>query len=228
MAIHLLGDDLSNTCHKGQLAALSASEIVSVLTRPAMENAKKRTHSLQLPPLRISCELYSHAVHALHWLVATKHTIPQNIFGKSKSPLFMIAGIRDSQHQDSCGANLMAAMSCHNKADALTTSPWCKQAAQPPYLGWTHSKLVALPPHVLHEDAQVQGASATHDEGLRRLARGHPKGQVALQLPIQPLLDLPAGHELALPPRKGAGVDRECHAHCWLFYLDIQTTMLEP
>ena len=56
-------------------------------------------------------------------------------------------------------------------------------------LGLAHADLVALPPHVLQQDAQVHQAPAGDDELIGGLARLDPQGHVGLKLLVQPLLE---------------------------------------
>mmetsp|Transcript_3232 Transcript_3232/g.7094 ORF Transcript_3232/g.7094 Transcript_3232/m.7094 type:complete len:202 (+) Transcript_3232:1327-1932(+) len=66
----------------------------------------------------------------------------------------------------------------------------------------------------------MQGTAAAHHKAVGGLARLHTQSQVALQLTLQPLLEVPAGHELALLAGKGGGVDLEGHAHGGVLNLD--------
>ena len=88
-----------------------------------------------------------------------------------------------------------------------------------PDLGGPNGELVALPPHVLDEDGDVQGPAPADGEGVGRLARLHPERQVALQFAVQPVLEVPRRHILALLAGKGGGVDQEVHAHRRLLHL---------
>ena len=53
------------------------------------------------------------------------------------------------------------------------------------HLGRADLKLIALAPHGLDEDAQVQRAAPADDKGVGSLSRLHTHRQVALQLPAQ-------------------------------------------
>src|SRR5213083_98599 len=63
-------------------------------------------------------------------------------------------------------------------------------------------ELVSLAPHRLHQDAEVQLAAARDGERVGSVRILDPQRHVALQLSIQPLAQLPAGHELAFTPRE--------------------------
>lgn len=69
--------------------------------------------------------------------------------------------------------------------------------------GRTNSKLIALTPHVLHEDGDVQSASPADNEGISCVTALHPEGQIAFQLTLQPFLQVATGHKLALLASKG-------------------------
>ena len=92
-----------------------------------------------------------------------------------------------------------------------------------PDLGGADGELVALPPHVLDEDGDVQGPAPADGEGVRGLPGLHPERQVALQLAVQPVLQVPRRHILALLAGKGGGVDQEVHAHRRLLHLATNT-----
>ncbi len=70
-------------------------------------------------------------------------------------------------------------------------------------VGRTDSKLIALTPHVLHEDGDVQSSTAADNKGVCGVTRLNPQGQVALQLALKALLEVAAGHKLALLAGKG-------------------------
>src|SRR4051812_15472336 len=60
-----------------------------------------------------------------------------------------------------------------------------------------HRQLVALAPHVLEQDGQMQLAASVHDEGVGIDRIFDPHGDVALGLAFEALADLPAGDVLA-------------------------------
>ncbi len=77
---------------------------------------------------------------------------------------------------------------------------------------WTGDReLVSLAPHVLDQNRQMQLAAAGDTEHIGLFRIVDTQGDVALQLAIQALADLPAGNVLALFPRVGRGVDLEVH-----------------
>eukprot|EP00958_Prasinococcus_capsulatus_P018922 scaffold2262_cov312-Prasinococcus_capsulatus_cf.AAC.7 len=81
-------------------------------------------------------------------------------------------------------------------------------------------ELEALAAHRLDEDGDVERAAPADDEGVGGLARLHAHGQVALELLVQAVLEVPRGHELALLPRVGRGVHHHGHAHGGLLHRD--------
>src|SRR5207249_4317332 len=78
--------------------------------------------------------------------------------------------------------------------------------------------------HVFDENGQVQLAAAGDTQNVRLLGVFHAQRDVALQLPIEPLAQLPAGHELAFAAGKGRGVDLEVHRQCRLVDADGRET----
>ena len=83
-------------------------------------------------------------------------------------------------------------------------------------------ELVALAAHVLDEnsDGDVQGAAAAHDEGVRGISGLDAEREVALELAVEPLLEVAGGDKLTLPACKGGGVDVEGHSDGGLLNLD--------
>ena len=74
-------------------------------------------------------------------------------------------------------------------------------------------ELEALAAHHLDQDRELQLAAAQHFHLLRRVGRLDLDRHVAEQLAIEPVLDLPRGHELPFAPRHRRGVDAEDHRH---------------
>src|SRR6185312_1246840 len=74
-----------------------------------------------------------------------------------------------------------------------------------------NGELVALSAHVLDENGQVQltAAGDAHDIGLVRVL--DTQRHVALELPLQTLAQLAAGHVFAFATCQGRGVDLEVH-----------------
>src|SRR5205823_5525197 len=68
-----------------------------------------------------------------------------------------------------------------------------------------------LGPPRLHQHAEVQLPPARHGERLGVVRLLHPQRHVALELPKQPLPQLPAGHELPFPPGERRVVHLDVH-----------------
>src|SRR5438046_418709 len=83
-----------------------------------------------------------------------------------------------------------------------------------------HLELEPLAPHRFHENAEVQLAPARHRERLGVVRLLHPQGHVLLELPKQPIAQLPAGHELPLPSRERRIVHLEVHGDRGLLHRD--------
>ena len=80
-------------------------------------------------------------------------------------------------------------------------------------VGTRDLQLVALAPHHLDQNRQLQLAAAEHFHLLRRVGRLDPDGDVAEQLLVEAILDLPRGDELALASGHRRRVDAEDHRH---------------
>ena len=80
-------------------------------------------------------------------------------------------------------------------------------------LGPRDLQLVALAPHHLDQDRQLQLAAADDLHLLGRLGRLDADRDVAEQLLVEPVLDLPRGDELAVAAGERRGVDAEDHRH---------------
>mmetsp|Transcript_3429 Transcript_3429/g.12444 ORF Transcript_3429/g.12444 Transcript_3429/m.12444 type:complete len:501 (+) Transcript_3429:1388-2890(+) len=89
------------------------------------------------------------------------------------------------------------------------------------HAGRADLELETLAPHRLDQDGDVQRPAAAHHELVRGLARLHAQRQVALKLPLQPVLDVPAVDELALTAREGGRVHQKLHPHRGLLHLDL-------
>ena len=87
------------------------------------------------------------------------------------------------------------------------------------HLGLADGQLVALAPHRLDQDREVQQAPAGDDERVALVGRLDPEGDVRLQLAVEPLLEVPRGEELPLAGQRRV-VDGEEHAQGRLVDLD--------
>mmetsp|Transcript_5914 Transcript_5914/g.16562 ORF Transcript_5914/g.16562 Transcript_5914/m.16562 type:complete len:439 (+) Transcript_5914:770-2086(+) len=81
----------------------------------------------------------------------------------------------------------------------------------------------------------MQRTAPAHLEALRSLPGCHAQGQVPLQFPVQPLLQVPTGHKLTLLSRKRTCVHCERHRHrrllhsdCWQRLLVCRVTQRVP
>ena len=95
--------------------------------------------------------------------------------------------------------------------------------AEEAYCRRPNSKLIALSPHVLHEDGDVQCSPPTDNEGIGCVTGLHSESKVPLQLTLQALLEVATGHKLALLAGKGRCVDQEGHAYGGLLHLQVQS-----
>ncbi len=80
------------------------------------------------------------------------------------------------------------------------------------HLGLADRELVALAPHHLDQDRELQLAAPGDLEGVGGVARLDPDRDVGQHFALEPLLELAAGDVGALAPRHRRGVDREDHA----------------
>ena len=85
-----------------------------------------------------------------------------------------------------------------------------------------HLELVALAPHRLHQDAEVELAASRDGVGVGAVGLLDPERHVALQLPEQPVPDLAAGDVLPVPAGERAVVDDEVHRDRRLLDRDAQ------
>ena len=83
-------------------------------------------------------------------------------------------------------------------------------------------QLVALAPHLLDEDGQLELAPAADLERVGRLGRADLDGDVAQHLAIEARLELAARHELALATGQRRGVDPERHGQGGLVELQAR------
>ena len=74
-----------------------------------------------------------------------------------------------------------------------------------------HCHFVAFATHVFQQDGQVQFATAHHFKHTLFVGFVHAQGHVVLQLFLQSIPNLAAGHELAFAAGQWAGVDAEVH-----------------
>ena len=72
-------------------------------------------------------------------------------------------------------------------------------------------ELESLAPHGLHQDAEVELAPTGHTVGVGTVGLLHPQRHIALQLPVQAVLQLAAGDVLPIPPGERTVVDDEVH-----------------
>ena len=72
-----------------------------------------------------------------------------------------------------------------------------------------HLKLVPLAPHRLDQDREVQLPATGYGEDVRLVGRLDPQGEVRLQLPIEPLLELSRGRVFRLASGKWRRVHAE-------------------
>ena len=99
--------------------------------------------------------------------------------------------------------------------ELLSVRPFARDDARPADL-----KLISLAPHRLHQHAEVQLAASRHGERLGVVRLLHPEGHVPLELPEQPLPQLPTGDELPFAPRERRVVDLAVHRDRGLLHCD--------
>ena len=71
-----------------------------------------------------------------------------------------------------------------------------------------HGHFITFAPHHLNQDGQLKFAPAHHLEGIVTAHILHADGHVGEQFLVEPVAQVPRGHERAIPPREGRGVDR--------------------
>ena len=64
-----------------------------------------------------------------------------------------------------------------------------------------------LPAHRFDEHGKVQHAAPVHHEAVRRRTGLHAQGEILLQFPVEPLLDMAGSHVLAVTAEEGGIVD---------------------
>ena len=81
------------------------------------------------------------------------------------------------------------------------------------HLRLTHLQLVSLATHGLNQHAQVQHAATEDTPAVLCRSALYAQRQVLLQLFVQSVLDMTAGHVLAVLSEERRVVDAECHTH---------------
>jgi hypothetical protein len=89
-----------------------------------------------------------------------------------------------------------------------------------------HGQLVAFTAHVFQQDGQVQFAAARDFEDRIVAGFGHAQRHVRLQLAVQTLAQLAAGHELAFAAGQRRRVDAEVHRQRRLVHLQHRQRVL--
>ena len=81
-------------------------------------------------------------------------------------------------------------------------------------LGLPHLQLVALAAHGLDEHGEMEHTAAADNPLVGAVLEGsHAQGEVLLQLFVQTVVDMAAGHKLALLAEEGGVIDGEKHRH---------------